>query len=241
MKALILDIETSPNVVYAWGLWGQDIGTHKLIDETRMLCFAAKWLGRKRVMFFSEEKDGREVMVRAAHELIDDADVVIHYNGKRFDMPHLKREFLELGLTPPSPYQDVDLFTVGKQFKFQSHKLDYLAKRLGLESKLEHAGFSLWVGCLAGDKKAWKQMRAYNVRDVELTEELYEVLRPWVRNHPNLNLFGGLGCPRCGSPNLVRRGFRHTQVSTFQRYRCQDCGGWSSDTKREAGTTRRSV
>lgn len=240
MRILALDIETTPNLVYVWGLWNQDIGTHKLVEETRMLCFAAKWLGGKRVMFFSEEKDGREAMVKAAHELLNEADVVMTYNGKRFDVPHLQREFLEAGLKPPAPYDQIDLFQVGKQFRFPSHKLDYITKRLELAGKIEHAGFSLWTRCMAGDKKAWKQMREYNVQDVELLEKLYEIMQPWIKNHPNRNLHSGQdGCPRCGSARLVKRGVRRTQVSVFQRYRCEDCGSWSSGTKREAGTTRK--
>lgn len=237
MRVLSLDIETSPNIAYTWGLWQQDVGTHKLIEPSRMICFAAKWMDGKRVHFFSEYHHSHEEMVAAAWHLVDEADVVMHFNGRSFDMKHLNREFLLAGLGPPSPYQEIDLLLTAKRaFKFQSNKLDYLASQLGLPGK-GHSNFQLWVDCLAGSKKAWKQMREYNVQDVLMLEDLYERLLPWISNHPNRNLFDGNGCPRCGSSRLVRRGYRHTQVSTFQRYRCADCGGWSSSTKRESGTT----
>ena len=48
-KVLVIDIETSPNVVYAWGLWDQNIGISQVIEPSRVLCFAAKWVGQKKV------------------------------------------------------------------------------------------------------------------------------------------------------------------------------------------------
>ena len=39
-------------------------------------------------------------------------------------------------------------------------------------------------------------------------------LRPWMTNHPNLNVFDGTnGCLTCGSNNLQKRGTRRTQVA----------------------------
>ena len=88
------------------------------------LCWAAMWEGERDVEFASI-KDGEEHMLTKIHALLDEADAVVHYNGTKFDIPILNREFLRYGMAPPSHYHQIDLLkTVRKQFKFQSNKLD---------------------------------------------------------------------------------------------------------------------
>lgn len=229
MRILSVDIETSPNLAHVWGLFNQNIGLNQLLESTEMMCFAAKWLGEKDIMFYSTHRDGKIRMVARAWSLLDEADVVMHYNGKRFDVPHLNREFVSQELTPPSPYKQIDLYQVVKQrFKLPSNKLDYVARMLGLKGKVPHEGHTLWVKCMAGDARAWRDMEKYNKQDVLLLEQLYHILRPWVPNHPSFAIFNGTDCcPACGSLRLERRGYAYTTVSKFQRFRCKRCGKWS--------------
>src|SRR5690625_6864164 len=37
---------------------------------------------------------------------------------------------------------------------------------------------------VAGDREAQKNLRTYNAGDIELTEWLYDYMRPWLDNHP---------------------------------------------------------
>ena len=83
---------------------------------------------------------------------------------------------------------------------------------------------------MAGDPQDWKVMKAYNIQDVNLLEKLYEVLRPWVLQHPNYNLFTEEEvevCPHCGGDHLQKRGLYHAKTQSYQRYQCMDCGAWS--------------
>lgn len=251
MKLLFIDIETTPSLVYTWGLFDQNIGLSQVVKPTRMLSFAAKFQGEKRIHFHRLRSDGdtpadvdsREAMIEAAHKLIDEADAVCHYNGTSFDEKHLNREFLEAGYTPPSPYQTIDLFrTVKGRFRFLSSKLDHVTQRLGLEGKVSHEGFDLWLKCMAGDAGAWRRMERYNKRDVTLLEELYVELLPWIKGHPNLQHHNHGGCPRCGSDESIKRGFHRTAASTFQTYQCKGCGGYYRGKRAVApATTGRSV
>lgn len=243
MRILEIDIETSPNLAHVWSLWNQNVGLPQLIESTEMLCFAAKWYRQRPVMFSSVHCDGKDSMVAFAHALLDEADVVIHYNGKRFDVPHLNREFVEAGMTPPSPFQQIDLFQVVKRrFRFPSNKLDYVSRTLGLKGKVRHEGHELWVKCMAGDAKAWRTMQRYNKQDVMLLEELYDVLLPWIPGHPSRTVIDGIeGCPGCGSEALTRQGYAYTSVSKYQRFRCSDCGKWSRGSKRVAAADIREV
>ncbi len=241
-KILVIDIETSPNLAHVWSLWGQNVGLSQLLESGEVICFAAKWLGSKKTMFYSTFHNGKEEMVQQAWSLLDEADIVVHYNGKRFDIPHLNREFLEAGLEPPAPYAQVDLYQTAKsKFKFPSNKLDYIAQTLNIGAKTSHAGHQLWLDCLADKPKAWKTMRQYNIHDVELTETLYTKLLPWIHPHPNLNLYGGSGCPQCGSSELRREGYSRTSLGIYQRYQCKDCGRWSRDKHKLGGTDVRGI
>ena len=247
-KALILDIETAPHLAHVWGLWDQNVGLTQLKEAGTVICFAAKWLGdpQTKTMFHSDHHDGHEAMVKAAWELINEADAVIHYNGRAFDIKHLNREFVLAELPPPSPHKDIDLLTVARgRFKFPSNKLDYVSQALGVGSKVKHEGFTLWLGCLAGDEKAWARMKKYNIGDIKITEAVYNRLLPWIKSHPHVGLYTGdtHSCPNCGGKDLMRRGFARTQASVFQRFCCNKCGAWSRAASRvgDASTNTRQV
>lgn len=237
MKLLLLDIETSPLVVYAWGLWDQTISHNHIVEDGRTLCYAAKWYGSDDVIFDSEHRSGRDKMLRGVHALLSEADAVIHYNGKSFDIPTLNAEFLFNGMAPPAPYKQIDLYRVVKsELRVPSKKLDYIAKRLGREGKVEHRGMDMWKGCMAGDAKSWAEMETYNRGDIHELEAVYESLRPWIKTHPNHGLYDEPGlpvCPKCGSGHLQRRGYAHTPMSKFARYQCRACFGWSREALNE--------
>lgn len=230
MKILLLDIETSPNTAHVWGLHKQHVSVKQLTDSSYTLCWAAKWYKKGRVMFDSIPKSGHTEMIKRVHALIDEADAIIHYNGSKFDMPTLNKEFLLLGMGPPSPYKQIDLLkTTRKQFRFPSNKLDYIAQALGLSGKVKHEGHELWTKCMEGDPAAWRKMEKYNKQDVLLLEDVYDRLLPWIDGHPNWGLYvdeEDPTCPNCGSTHLTKEGFRKTTTEIYQRYHCQDCGRW---------------
>jgi hypothetical protein len=244
-KILALDLETSPNLAHVWGLWQQNVSLSQLLGSTEVICFGARWLGKKAVTFRSVHHNGKEQMLRDLHALLDEADAVMGWNSKGFDSKHMKREFLEAGLTPPSPYKELDLMLACKKhFRFPSFKLDYVAQRLGVGAKVKHEGHGLWIKCLAGDDAAWKRMKRYQIQDVNLLIDLYDKLLPWLGSTlPNANLYGDgtRVCPKCGVDALQRRGFYHLATGTYPRNWCDTakggCGGWSRDTNRVNAST----
>jgi len=205
-----------------------------------MICWAAKWLDAKRIEFASDHHDGHGAMVEQLWHLLDAADIVIGYNHVGFDNKHAAREFVLADLAPPAPWRDIDLLrAVRARFRFPINKLQHVATELGIGGKLPHTGFDLWKQCEAGDDKAWRLMRRYNRQDVALTETLYWRLRPWIKNHPHMGLFGGNrdGCPTCGSQNRTAVGSVTTGASAFPSYRCDDCGALSKSSLRSGPVT----
>jgi len=112
-----------------------------------------------------------------------------------------------------------------RRFRFPIKKLGHVADELGLGHKLQTGGFQLWLDVMAGDAKARRKMKRYNVQDVKLTEQVYLRLLPWVPNHPHVGLFGADGgCPMCGSDALEESGTTPALSLTYPLFRCQDCG-----------------
>ncbi len=252
MKILGIDIETAPNSAYVWGLFKQTVSLSQLIQSSRILCWAAKWYSDDDgpVEFMSEVggKRAHTAMVRRAWVLLNEADAVVHYHGTSFDVPTLNKEFVKIGLGPPSPFAQIDLLKTARQkFRFTSNKLAHLLKELGIEEKLDTTGFRLWVNCMAGDPEAWAEMREYNERDVTSMEGLYRLLLPWISNHPNHSLYQpddmpAPMCPSCGGIDLQRRGYQRTKVMVYRRFQCQDCGSWSRErTTAKPAAARRGV
>jgi len=230
MKILHLDIETAPHKVYSWGLWNQNISINQIVEPGYTLCWAAKWHGKAGVMYNSIHNTSEKEMLEEMIELLNQADVVVHYNGKKFDMPTLHKEFIVNDLTPPSPYKQIDLLpVVRKEFRFPSNKLDYVAQQLKLGGKVEHKGMPLWTDCMAGVDKAWKHMEKYNKQDVVLLEKLYNRLLPHIKQHPNHALYKVTDrpvCTNCGASTVHKRGVEKTKTQIYQRYQCTGCGTW---------------
>ena len=244
MRILFLDLETTPMQTYTWGLWNQNIAINQIISSTEVMCFGARWYGEKQVIFKSVHHDGKKAMLKEVAKLMDEADIVIGWNSANFDTKHLKRELLENNILPPSPYRDLDLMRVVKSnFKFPSNKLDYVAQTLGVGSKVKHSGFDLWIKCMAGDEKAWREMKRYQIQDVNLLVDLYQKLLPWITNHPSYAIIDNkpTACVNCGEEKLEARGLAHTNSASYQRYRCKSCGKWQRGVTKVRSSAHRSI
>lgn len=230
IKILALDIETAPGVAFFWNPKQQWINPNQVISYGYTMCWAARWLDGTYTKFKSIYHHGRERMVRVMHDLLNEADAILTYNGVRFDVKKLNAEFIGLGLPPPTPYKHIDLFrTVRSQLALDHSGLDPVAKFLNLGEKIQHKGMELWKGCMNDCNTSWNTMRRYNKHDVQLLIECYFELLPWIKGHPNVALYEmdydeKKRCTHCGSTHVKKNGVERTQVLVYQRYRCSDCG-----------------
>lgn len=187
-------------------------------------------------------RDGKKKMLRGIHDLLDEADAVVTWNGDGFDLPILNKEFLLVGLKPPAPYKSVDLLqTSRKRFRFTSNKLAFVAKQLGCTPKQDNRGHELWLDCMNRKPSAFREMLEYNRGDVVTLAEIYERFIPWIKGHPNHALYSEVvddQCPHCGSTKLQARGYARTARLIYQRVQCNGCGAWSRKTKPDAGHKR---
>jgi DNA polymerase elongation subunit (family B) len=221
-KILIIDIETSPNLVHTWGVWNQNIGPDQMVKESEMLCWGAKWYMKPGHMY--EDIHNKQRMIKHLWTLLNEADIVVHYNGKKFDIPIINTALLLARLYPPSPYKQVDLIdTIKHKFKFQYARLGYVCPALKLGEKHKNTGFKLWQDCMAGKKCAWIGMKKYNLQDVDITEALYNEIKPWIDKHPRI-YDNERTCPYCNSSKVYRKQAKIAIKHSYVQMHCQSCG-----------------
>jgi predicted RNA-binding Zn-ribbon protein involved in translation (DUF1610 family) len=242
-KLVTIDVETAPLESYTWGLWEQNVGLEMIKTEWSILAFCAKTFGKKDVIYADTSGRGAgkvrddSKLLKQLWTILDDADIVIGQNVRRFDIKKINARMALAGMPPYSPVRVIDTLEAAKRtFAFTSNKLAWTSKYLTDTPKSEHKkfpGFELWKACLDDDPKAWAEMKKYNIRDVIATEQLYLKLRPWMPHPLNLGVYTGdkehHRCPACGSKNTQRRGRATTQAFQYWRYQCQECGSWSRE------------
>jgi len=235
-RVLIYDIETSPIIGYTWGIYQQDV--IKVLEDWQILTVAWKWLGEKKVFCIGQDDlpgyepgvNNDKEIVKRIRALFDEADIIIAHNGDSFDQKKCQARMITHGLKPPSPYKQLDTKKLFRKYgAFTSNRLGALASQLGAHLKGDPGGIETWHGCLKGDPKAWARMKRYNRHDIPPLEDLYKTIRPWVNNHPAMNLDTPNACPKCGGGPLRPRGWAPTKTGKRQRYSCDSCGGWCQD------------
>lgn len=257
-KILTLDIERQGALmdeVWEGRQYNTWIGPERVIEPSRTICLAYRWEHEGRTRFIAEwegdlEQDnasptpggGHHNMIMQAHRLFDEADYIVGWNSKSFDVKHLRAAFYAYNLLPPSPHVDIDLMKqCASQFAFPAKSLAYVTKLKGMEGKLKtekHLRRKLRYA--DGDvlHKARAAMRRYNIRDVNQTREVFHDMLPWLTgmNVGLYNVDGELRCSNCGSDNLHSRGTARRLSYAYGRYQCQDCGKWVKDTRSFAKT-----
>lgn len=246
LRALLIDIETSPCVALVWEMGEQHIRPDQLLKDWDIMAWSAKWLGEpasSQVYYDRRKGLSDKQILKPLRRLLDEADVIITQNGKKFDARKINARFMIHGILPPSPYKHIDTYLIAKgAAAFTSHSLEYLARTLNTDhKKLSHPkypGLSLWKECMSlkiierpwKNPGAWDEMKKYNIHDVLTTEDLYNKVKSWgPQNMPRL-YNTPLKCSICGSV-AQRRGRELKGKTLVQRVRCKNpsCGKWGTE------------
>jgi hypothetical protein len=233
-KILLVDIETMPIIAHVWSLWDNNVALNQIQQDWSILSWSAKWLhDPKSKIMYEDQRNAKDInddkkLLKNIHKLMDEADVILGQNSKRFDTKKLNARFILNGYPPPSKYQQIDTMVMAKKhFAFSSNKLEYLSNNLGVKHKKlktkKFPGHALWSECMKGNIEAFKEMEAYNKMDVLALEDVYKKLAPW-DNMVNLNVYGEELVCTCGHKQFQKRGFQYTNGGKYQNYRCSHCG-----------------
>lgn len=234
-RRLVFDIETSPNIGFFWSAgYKLNIDYSNIIKERAIMCICYKWEGEKKV--YSLQWDANQddkVMLEEFLEIANEADELIGHNGDKFDLSWIRTRCLYHGIPMFPKYSTIDTLKISRaKFRFNSNKLDYIAKYLGIGAKIKTT-FSLWRDIvLEKDEKAMKAMIKYCKGDVVILEQVYNKLK----NHTECKQhYGALynddkaSCPECASKDLTLTKTRAT-ASGLKRYQyqCNDCHKYST-------------
>jgi len=232
-RIIFFDIETTPMKTFRFQYDRNPYINHNdIIEDWYIVCAAWQVLGEKKVHSVAITKLGDDKqVVKALRDALATADVIMGHCIDRFDIRNLQARMVYHRITPLPNIPTLDTLKMARKIGgFTSNKLDYLAKKLLGAGKIKTDG-DLWRQVTSGSKKALKDMVEYNKVDVIRNVEVYNVLRPYMPNHPHIGVMKGLGknesCPNCGSLELKKNGIRPTKGGILkQEVQCKKCGSY---------------
>jgi predicted PolB exonuclease-like 3'-5' exonuclease len=246
LRRLFYDIETSFGIYCNFGQgWNKTIGMHDEIVDPKIICISFKWEDENKVNTLEWDKGDDRKLIESFIKVLDVADDIIAHNGDGFDLPWIRGRAIKHGIPMRWDYPITDTLKMarkraGKGFKFQSNRLDYIAKYLGVGRKIK-SDMQWWKDitfpCFLPElfpmtktyDKAMDNMTKYCEMDVKVLQDVYHTLTPYVehKHHAAIILGGNVwDCPRCGSDDVYKRGVTVSKMGIRRkRMSCNDCGG----------------
>lgn len=227
LRRLFWDIETSPNIGMFWKAgFKLNIGPESILKERAIICIGYKWEGESvsHVLHWDKNQCDKAMLIEFL-KIANQADELVAHNGDGFDMPWFKTRCLYHGLQSMPDYKTVDtLQWARRKFYFNSNKLDYIAKFLGIGGKI-HTGYDLWKDIvLKNCPIAMEKMLTYCRQDVVLLEEVWERLSKVVPHKSHAGVLAGdpkWTSPVNGNTNVKVSKTRVTAGGNIQ-YQMQD-------------------
>jgi len=220
-KRLFYDIETSPNIGLFWQPgYKLSISHDNIIQERAIICICWKWEGQKTVHSVTWDKGCDKAALSEFMEVAITASELIGHNGDNFDEKWIRTRCLKHGIECPPKLNSLDTLKKARQhFRFNSNRLDYIGKFLGLGGKIETT-YGLWKDILLKNcKTAMADMVKYCKKDVVLLEDVFHRLQPYITHNHHAGETGGFGrysCPKCGNDQPYHNKLRYTKAGTIR-------------------------
>jgi len=235
-KILFLDIETSPNRVFSWGLGKVYLRPENIIEERKIICISYKWAGEKKVTSINWGKNQNDKsLLQKISKVLLEADEIVAHNGDKFDLKWINGRLLYHNLSPLGPLTSSDTLKMSRKvFYLNSQKLNYLSQYMKLGKKAVTGGYSLWKNIVLNKcPKALKKMIKYCEQDVKLLEKVYNRIVKFSPNIKRKSKFPKVHaiCINCKSANLIKYGTYTSKIGKkYQKFMCHDCGtGFKSE------------
>jgi uncharacterized protein YprB with RNaseH-like and TPR domain len=206
-----------------------------------VLCVGFKTVGQGKAEVLSILDYSNGDLIKAEKKLLKDvtlrlldSDVWLTHYGTWFDINFVNTRLLyhRLPIIPPN-HSHIDTWKISRnRLKLRSNRLKTISEFLKTADEKNAIRPEQWIRAMAGHRASMNYIVEHCRRDVLVLEEVYHLIRPLVLDHPNKGLLDGRGgCSVCGATKLQARGVRVTRTRKYQRFQCQECGGWSSGTK----------
>ena len=234
-RRLFFDIEVSFNLGMFWTSgYKVSLGPENIIKERAIICICYKWEDEKDVSWLTwDAKQCDKKMLDKFVRIANTADELVGHNGDKFDLAWIRTRCLFHGIAMFPNYTTIDTLKIARsKFKFNSNKLNYIAKFLGIGQKI-HTDFDLWKRIvLDKDKVAMDKMVKYCKMDVILLEKVYKHLATHIAPKTHYGVIFGQDrgtCSECGSNELVRH-LQRINASGIKKivYQCKTCGKYNT-------------
>lgn len=231
-RVLLFDIETRYICFRGWSTGKQYVDQKQIIvgQDQDIICLAYKWLGDPKIhsLDWGLNKQDSSKMIEEFSKVVEQADIVLGYNSDRFDIRHINTQRLLSGKPPIDWPTSDDVFKqIKRLFYLPSYRLDYISKLLTGSGKAS-VEFNDWIEIVEKkSRKALDKMIKYNKRDVLKLEEVYNLIKSFLKPKLHVGLFNNqhkFSCPRCGDPRSQSKGARTTLAGKYQRRGCMSCG-----------------
>ena len=234
-RRLYFDLESSPNIGFFWQSgYKLNIGTENIIKERAIICICYKWEGEKETHYLTwDAKQCDKKMLERFVKVANSADELCGHNGDRFDLAWIRTRCLFHGISMFPNYTTIDTLKISRsKFKFNSNKLDYIAKFLGVGKKIK-TEFGMWKDIvLHKDKVAMDKMVKYCQMDVVILEKVFKALQTHIPAKTHYGVIMGEdrgSCQECGSYSLeVNKHLISASGVKKIKYRCTNCGKYST-------------
>lgn len=247
LTILYWDLESSLIEGMFFRLWKENIPFNRVTKQSHLLSHSYAFndgevVGSRLTPEQVKTGDDFDLVVKMI-EAINKADIMVTFNGKKFDTKLLNTRALYWGLPPINYPKHIDLFEQAKRvFKFPSNSMQNISKYLGLDGKIQTSGTQLWERCANWKEyqqcnNALEELMIYGNQDIEATRDLYKQLQGWMKGIPNVSTItnvvestASLRCIHCGSEDVFKVDQKtYTSTSSFDLYRCNenDCRGLS--------------
>lgn len=180
-KRLFFDIEVSPNIVLSWSVgYELDIPHDNIIQERAIICICWKWEGDDKINSLQWNKGCDKELLQKFAKVLDSADEVVTQNGDAFDIKWVRTRCIYHRIPLSAKFNSYDTLKMAKvSFRFNSNRLDYMGKFLGIGGKIKTEP-DLWKNILMhGDKKSLNDMITYCKMDVQRLEEVFQQLKEY--------------------------------------------------------------
>lgn len=230
-KRLYFDIEVSPNLLLSWNVGNKiSISYDSIVNERAIICICYKWEHEKEVKALKwNNGDDKEMLKKFIH-IINEADEVIGHNGDNYDIKWLRTRCIYHDIPAFPNYSSVDTLKLSRKgFRFNSNRLDYIGRFLGVGKKVDTGGFDLWKNIvLYNDKDSMKRMIRYCKGDVLLLERVHKRLDSYTEHRHHAAAFIGKERHHCPSCTSTKTKHSKTRVSASgalkHQLQCSDCG-----------------
>jgi len=229
-RRLYFDCEVSANVGLFWQSgYKLQIGTENIIKERAIICICYKWEDDNDVYYLQwDSKQDDKKLLQEFINVANTADELVGHNGDKFDLAWIRTRCLFHNIQMFPTYNTIDTLKVARsKFRFNSNRLDYIGKFLGLGQK-NHTNFDLWKDIMLKNcKKAMNTMIDYCIQDVVLLEKVHKALNNHIPSKTHYGVIFGQdrgSCPECGSDDIVINKRRTTASGVKKiQFICKTC------------------